>query len=114
MLYVVDPKALSQIVLKEQEVCDVSDFELQYVIHALYFRPRWPTSMYPFWRVIRFSFGPGLLGVTGTYIPHSGVIPHTNLLFVREWAQEATQDAGPGVFCRKREGDDTNLLQHRS
>ena len=40
MLYVVDPKALSQIVLKEQEVCDVSDFELQYVIHALYFRPR--------------------------------------------------------------------------
>ncbi|KAK7680835.1 hypothetical protein QCA50_016145 [Cerrena zonata] len=44
MLYVVDPKALNQIVLKDQEVCDVSDFELE---------------------VIRFSFGPGLLGVTG-------------------------------------------------
>lgn len=43
MLYIIDPKALNQVVIKEQEICDVSDFELE---------------------VIRFSFGRGLLGVT--------------------------------------------------
>ncbi|KAK7680834.1 hypothetical protein QCA50_016144 [Cerrena zonata] len=44
VLYVLDPKALHQIVVKEQDMCDVSEFQLD---------------------TIQLSFGPGLLGVKG-------------------------------------------------